>query len=100
MPMLTTVATGLPVTPVHCPDRTRSATERGVQHRAVLGDVDPLTGEHRLDPAGEVHLLGQSDQQGDRLVGDQVLGEVDVQVGDGMGAVSYTHLTLPTILRV
>ena len=78
MPMLTTLRIGWPVWPCHSPERTRSAErghpvehlvhlgddvdavddqrralrhpQRDVQDRPVLGDVDPLAGEHRLDP--------------------------------------------------
>jgi hypothetical protein len=56
-----------------------------VQHRAVLGDVDPLAGEHRVAAPGEVDLLGEPQQGGDDVVGDEVLGEVDVQVGQVEG---------------
>ena len=37
--------------------------QRHVQHRAVLGDVDPLAGEHRVAPLGDTGLLGQRDEQ-------------------------------------
>ena len=81
MPMLTTFLIGLPVWPLHSPDRTRSQNplmrsstsctsfddvdtvdderaalrhaERDVQHRAVLGHVDPLAGEHLLGVLGQ-----------------------------------------------
>ena len=33
--------------------------QRDVQHGAVLGDVDPLPGEHRLPPLGDAALLGE-----------------------------------------
>jgi hypothetical protein len=33
--------------------------ERDVKHRAVLGDVDPLAAEHRLDPVLQARLLGE-----------------------------------------
>ena len=77
MPMLTTLRIRLPVWPVHSPERTRSANarhpvehlvhlgddvdavdderralrhaQRDVQHGAVLGDVDLLAREHRVD---------------------------------------------------
>ena len=34
-------------------------TQRGVQHGAVLGDVDLLAGEHRVDPLRQPGLLGE-----------------------------------------
>ena len=53
--------------------------QRHVQDRAVLGDVDPLAGEHRLDMGAQPGLLREREQQGERLVGDPVLGVVQVQ---------------------
>ena len=85
--MLTTLRIGLPVWPFHSPERTRSAerghavehlvhlrddvdavhderaplrhAQRDVEHRAVLGDVDPVAAEHRLRALGEARLLGE-----------------------------------------
>jgi hypothetical protein len=37
-------------------------------------------GEHRLDPLAQPGLLGQGEQCGQYLLGDQVLAVVDVQV--------------------
>ena len=54
--------------------------KRGVQHRPVLGDVDVLAGEHRRPALRQVDLLGQPDQGGQHVGGDQVLRQVDVQV--------------------
>ena len=87
MPMLTTLRMRLPVWPFHAPLRTRSAksailsstawtsgttfspsttidaplrrAQRDVQHGAVLGDVDLLAAEHRVDPLAQAGLLGQ-----------------------------------------
>ena len=82
MPMFTTLRTRLPVCPVHAPDRTRSlksailrstacttsgttfspstsmtapsgARSATCKHRAVLGDVDLLAAEHRVDPVSQ-----------------------------------------------
>ena len=36
--------------------------QRDVQHGAVLGDVDLLAAEHRLDAVAQPGLLGQLDQ--------------------------------------
>ena len=111
MPMLTTVSIRLPVTPVHSPLRTLVGEgvdlvqhlvhlrhhvdpvdhqagvprqpERGVQHGPVLGDVDVLAGEHRVAALGQPDLLAEIDQRGQDLRGDQVLGQVDVQVAGG-----------------
>ena len=59
--------------------RVRGRAQRDVQHGAVLGDVDVLAGEHRVDPPAQAALLGQLDQQPQRLVRDPVLGVVEEQ---------------------
>ncbi len=107
MPMLTTLRMRLPVWPFHAPLRTRFAksaiwsstawtsgttfspsttidassrrAQRDVQHRAVLGDVDLLAAEHRVDPRAQPAFLGELDQQRERLVGDAVLRVVEVE---------------------
>ena len=91
MPMLTTLRIGLPVWPVHSPERTASANaairsstsctsattstpsttserlarhpQRDVEDGAVLGDVDPLAREHRVASLGDARLLGELDEQ-------------------------------------
>ena len=107
MPMLTMLRIGLPVWPFHSPERTRSAKaairsstswtsattstpsttseapfgmrKRDVQHRAVLGHVDLLAGEHAVPVPLEPGLLGQLEQQAEGLVGDPVLRVVEVE---------------------
>ena len=87
MPMLTTLRMRLPVWPVHSPERTASAkrairsstawtagttfspsttivasarrAQGDVQDGAVLGGVDLLAAEHRVDPLAQAALLGQ-----------------------------------------
>ena len=87
MPMLTMLRMRLPVWPFHSPPRTRSAKrghpvehrvdvghdvpsvddDRGlsrraqgdVQHGAVLGDVDLVAAEHRVDALAQPGLLGE-----------------------------------------
>ena len=109
MPMLTTFAIGLPVTPLHSPLRTASANadirsstvvhlgdhvdpvdderavarhpQRDVQHGTVLRDVDVLAGEHRVAPLRHAALLGERDEQAQRLVGDPVLRVVEEEPG-------------------
>ena len=90
--MLTTFLIGLPVWPFHSPlrillaevghpvedlvdigddvaGRRRSATgpsghpQGHMEHRAVLGDVDPLPREHRLGPLAEAGVRGEADEQ-------------------------------------
>ncbi|OEI67192.1 hypothetical protein Cus16_3201 [Curtobacterium sp. ER1/6] len=56
-------------------------TERGVQHGAVLGDVDVLTGEHRLEALGDTGVLRDLEQRGEDVVVDEALRQVHGQVG-------------------
>ena len=60
-------------------------TQCGVQYRAVLGDVDPLTVEHGIAAAGQIHLLRQTHEGAHDIVVDQVLGEVDPQISEVEG---------------
>ncbi len=62
--------------------RVTRRPQRGVQHRTVLGDVDPLAAEHGVPQPEHVRRGGQLAQQPQRLVGDEVLGVVDVQITD------------------
>ena len=108
MPMLTTVRMRLPVVPSHdagadavaegrhavehgvhlgddvdpVDDQRRRArhAQRDVEHGAVLGVVDVLAGEHRGGPLPHPCLVGEGEQQPQRLVGDAVLGVVEVDV--------------------
>ncbi len=56
-------------------------TQRRVQDRAILGDVDVLAAEHGLDALDEASLPGEVPQQPQGLVGDAVLGVVEEQSG-------------------
>ena len=110
MPMLTTLRMRLPVWPVHCPLRTRSeksailrstsctagttfspstsidrtfgGAQRDVQDGAVLGDVDLLAPEHGVDAVAEAGPLRERDEEAEGLVGDAVLGVVEVDAVD------------------
>ena len=53
----------------------------GVQDGTVLGDVDVLPGVHGVAAGRDVGLFGELEQGVTHLVGEQVLGQVDVQVG-------------------
>jgi len=55
--------------------------QRHVQDGAVLGGVDVLAAEHRLAPLGDAAFPGQVGEQGQRLVGDPVLGVVAEETG-------------------
>ena len=66
------------VAPVHDQRSLPWHAQRDVQHRAVLGDVDSLAGEHRVAPFGHAGLPGQLDEQAERLVGHAMLRVVEV----------------------
>ena len=50
--------------------------QRDVQHGAVLGDVDLVPAEHRVDALAQAGFLRQLHQQLEGLVGDAVLGVI------------------------
>ena len=52
-----------------------------MEHGAVLGDVDVVAAEHGIDPLAQPAGLGQGHEEAHRLVGDAVLGVVEVQPG-------------------
>ena len=65
-------------------DRTLGAVAQcDVQHGALLGVVDRLALEHTANPALEIDRLGQLDQPVQRLAGDEILGIIEMQSGDG-----------------
>ncbi len=53
--------------------------ERHVEDGSVLGDVDLLAGEHRVDPRTQSRRFRQPHQEADGLVGDAVLRVVEVE---------------------
>ena len=59
--------------------------QRGVQHGAILGDVDVLAAEHRGAAPRQVDLVGEPQQGRDDVVGDEVLGEVHAEVSEVEG---------------
>ncbi len=109
MPTFTTLRIGLPVWPFHSPERMRSRerghaverlvhlrddvdavdderalarhAQRDVEDGAVLGRVDPVAAEHRLGALAQARLLGQLEEEPQRLVGDAVLRVVEVDAG-------------------
>ena len=48
-------------------------TQRGMEDGAVLGDVDVLTGIHRVTTLGDAHLRSQFEESVTNLVGKEVL---------------------------
>src|SRR5262249_32460797 len=57
-------------------------SQRDVQHSPVLRDVDLLAREHGVDARPESRPFRQGDEEPERLVGDAVLGVVEVQSVD------------------
>ena len=121
MPMLTTLRMRLPVWPFHAPLRTRSekaailsstawtsgttfspstmigcafgSAQGDVQDGAVFGDVDLVAAEHGVDAGAEAGLLGQLQQQLQRLVGDAVLRVVEEEA-DGLDGQALAALRI------
>ena len=54
-------------------DRSLGSAEGDVQNGAILGDVDLVAAEHRIDPAAQVRLGGESEEQLHGFVDDAVL---------------------------
>jgi hypothetical protein len=66
-------------------DRRASRRSQGhVQHGPVLGDVDLLAREHRIDARSQPRFLRELEQQLEALVGDPILRVVEVDA-DGLG---------------
>ena len=61
---------------IHQNRRTLGSPQRDMQHAPLLGDIDLLTGKHRLDPRTQTALFRQLHQQLDSLVSNAVLGIV------------------------
>ncbi len=80
--------TSSPSTPIEALRGARSATcstARFSRH------VNLVAAEHRVDAPAQTRLLGQCEQQADRLVGHAVLGIVEVQAG-GLDDEPFTAL--------
>jgi hypothetical protein len=50
-----------------------------MQNRPLLSDIDLFPAEHRIDSCPQSRLTGQLKQQLDGLVGNAILGIVEVQ---------------------
>ncbi len=61
----------------------RAPAARGAPRgaRAILGHVDPVATEHRIDALAQAALLRELDEEPDRLVGDAVLRVIEEQAG-------------------
>ena len=73
---------GHDVATVDLDDGVRRGPQRDVQHGAALGDVDRLTGEHRVTTCRDPGRVGDGEQRGHHGVVDALLGVVDAQVAD------------------
>jgi hypothetical protein len=69
---------GHDVNPVDLETSALGHAKRDVQDGAVLRDVDVLAREHRVTAFGHARFLSQLYQEGQGLVRDEVLGEVEV----------------------
>ena len=70
-------------------DLVLRTAERRVEDGAVLGGVDVLAGIHGVAALLDADLARELDEQGDRLVGDEVLREVEVKVGYVEGELAH-----------
>ena len=75
------VHVGHHVPAVHQDALAAGRPQRHVQHRPPLGDVDPVAAEHGVDAFPEARGPRQLQQQPQGLVGDAVLGIVEIEPG-------------------
>ena len=73
------------VYPIDEDGRPARCAQRHMQNRPILGGVDLFSAKHRFDAGLQANLIGKLDQQGDCLVGDAVLGIVEIDA-DGFRA--------------
>ena len=82
------------------PGAARSA-QCHVEDGAVLRDVDLLAAEHRVDPLAQARLLGELQEESERLVGDAVLGVVAEESGrlqrEALAAARIVRKQLPKV---
>jgi hypothetical protein len=67
---------GYDVSPSTTIDASSGGAQGDVQDRSLLGDVDLVTSEHRLDPRSQARFLCQFDEQAKRVRCDAILGVV------------------------
>ena len=89
----------------------RNGTGKSTLLRLIMGELEADSGDINLQRDTRVGTVAQQTPEGDRTPRDFVL-EADTEYSallveaetaedpDRISAVSYTHLTLPTILRV
>ena len=73
--------------------------QRDVEHGAVLGDVDPLAGEHGVAPGLDAGGLGDGQEVGEDGGVDALLRQVDAQVAGGVDEVLGSFGVLGEQLR-
>ena len=70
-----------------------------MQHGPVLGDVDLLAPEHGVDARAQAGLLGELEEERQRLVGDAVLRVVEVDArrlrGEALAALRVVGEEIP-----
>ena len=69
--------------------RAARRAQRHVKHGSVLRDVDLLATKHGVDARAQAGLLGEAEEQGQRLIGDPVLRIVEIDAG-GLGRQPFT----------
>ena len=69
------------IVPVDDDRRRGRRAQRHVQDRAIFGDVDLVAAEHRVDPPTQIRFIRELAQQPHRLVGDAMLGVVEIDAG-------------------
>jgi hypothetical protein len=94
---------------VHDDRRVARGAQRDVQDSPILGQVDPVTAEHRIDALAQAALLGQTTEQRDGLVGDAILRVVQIEsdrlrgqalAADRVGGEELAEVPLPDRLVV
>ena len=69
------------IVPVDDDRRRCRRSQRHVQNRAILGDVDLVAAEHGVDPPTQIRFIRELAQQPHRLVGDAMLRVVEIDAG-------------------
>ena len=89
------------VHPVHFDRCCAGGAQGHVEHGAVLRHVDLLALEHGVDARAQPGLLGELEEEGQRLVGDAVLGVVEVDPhrlrGEALPALGVGREEIPQV---
>ena len=79
------VDVGHDILAVHGDDGVAGRAQSDMKHGPLLGDVDLLALEHRVDALAQAGLVGELQQEAQRLVGDTVLRVIEVKAGSKGG---------------